>query len=207
MILKRAGKLRRDQLMGPHETLLKRNRVLFLYGMIYNLPDRSDEFSPTNIMDSILALDSLSHEPIKLMIDTFGGQVATGLNLYDTMKLVSSPIYTIGRSCVSMGAILSAAGEIGHRYLFENARIMIHLPLGQVQGDAKEVEIQAREMEKTKNILVEILRKNGVNKSAEEILRDIDREYWMTPKEAIDYGLADKILTRDLWNELLNKSK
>lgn len=207
MILKRPDKLRRDQIMGPHETLLRRNRIFFLYGQIYGLPDRSDEFSPTYVMDGMLALDSLSHEPIKLVVDTFGGQVAAGLNLYDVMKTVSSPIYTIGRSCVSMGAIISAAGEMGHRYLFENARVMIHLPLGQVQGDAKEVEIQAKEMEKTKNILVEILRANGVKKTAEEILKDIDREYWMTPQEAIDYGLADKILTRDLWGGLLNKSK
>ena len=112
---------------------------------------------------------------------------------------MKSPIITVGRYCASAAAIILAAGT--KRYLFPHAKVMLHLPSGQMGGDSKDWEIQHREMQKYKDKIVDILCENGAKKSREEILSDIDRNFWLEPQEAINYGLEDEIITPEVWHE------
>lgn len=170
------------QMVGVREHLASK-RVFFLSGVICN------EVESQNLL---LALDSISHEPIKMVIASPGGDLDSTFLLYDTMKLIKSPIWTLGRYCMSAAALLLAAGD--ERYLLPHARVMLHLPSGQLIGDAREWEIQQAEMQKYKDRIVSTLVDCGAKKSYSEILRDIDRQFWLDPEEAIEYGLADKVL-------------
>lgn len=202
----REGNLRLSQLMATHEFLANK-RVLFLYGPIagmFSRFGRTDTFSSSSIIDSMLAMSCVSSEPIYLIIDSEGGDVPEGLVLYDMMKTLSCPIYTIGKKCYSMAAIILSAGEKGCRYIFPHAKTMLHLPMGMTSGDAKEMEIQGKEMQKIKHMLIDILRDNGVNKMPKTILKDIDREHWMDSQEAIDYGIADEIVDKGFFDRFKN---
>lgn len=188
-----------DQFQGMYAFLSTERRTLFLYGNIgpygQNYPGRSDVFSAVNVTDSILALNAISEtEPIKLIIDSEGGDVRDGLVLRDTMMASRAPVYTFGRMAYSMAAILLSSGAPGHRYVYEHSHLMLHLPFGQYQGDPKETRAWANEMEKVKDRLVDILIQGGVKKTRDEILVDIDRQFWLTGKEIIDYGIADRII-------------
>jgi ATP-dependent Clp protease protease subunit len=193
-MFERPNGLRMDQMMTPQEALQMR-RVLFLYGPIIGTPPRADAVSPVYVADCMWELDQRNGDPIYLVIDSPGGAVHTGLMLYDTIKLCKAPVYTIGRTAVSMGAIILAAGTKGHRYVFPNSTIMLHLPSGNIEGDVKQAKIEAIQMEKMKETLVRILCECGVKKSRKQILRDIDREFYLTGEEAVEYGLADAVAT------------
>ncbi len=133
---------------------------------------------------------------INMYVNSPGGSVYAGLAIYDTMQYVGAPVATI---CVglaaSMGAVLLATGANGKRAALPNSRIMIHQPLGGTQGQASDIEIQAREIQKTKKQLYGILADHS-GQSLDQIEKDSDRDYWMSAEEAKDYGLIDNVLKR-----------
>lgn len=133
---------------------------------------------------------------IKLYINSPGGQVYAGWGIYDTMNIVNAPVSTTCTGmAASMAAVLLAAGEKGKRAALPHSRIMIHQPMGGTQGQASDIEIEAREIIKTRKELYESLAQN-TGKSIKQIEKDADRDYWMTSQEAKAYGMIDKILTK-----------
>lgn len=133
---------------------------------------------------------------ISLYINTPGGSVSAGLGIYDTMQLVEPDISTICTGmAASMGAVLLCAGTTGKRAALPHSRIMIHQPLGGVQGQASDILIEAREIEKCRNELYSIISKHS-GASYEKIAEDADRNFWMSAAEAKEYGVIDKILQK-----------
>ena len=181
-----------SQMTGYKEHMTQEHRTLFLSGVI------TGEMDSQNLL---LALDTISHEPIKLIITSAGGDLDATFLMYDTFKMIKSPIITIGRFCASAAAILMAAGE--KRYLYEHSKMLLHLPSGQMGGDAKDWEIQHKQMQKYKDKSVDILIECGAKKDRESILKDMDRDFWLEPQEAIEYGLADEIITTKDWQKLI----
>ncbi len=132
---------------------------------------------------------------ISLYINSPGGSVSSGLAIYDTMQYVKPQVSTICLGlAASMGAFLLAGGAKGKRFALPNARVMIHQPSGGAGGQASDIEIQAKEIIKTKKRLNELLAAN-TGQSFERIERDAERDYWMSSAEAKDYGLLDEVIT------------
>lgn len=129
-----------------------------------------------------------------MYINSPGGSVTAGLAILDTMRMVSCPVatYCVGQAA-SMGAVLLAAGERGHRHALPNARIMIHQPWGGAQGKASDIEITAKEILRLKDVLNGILA-DASGKSVDEVLKDTDRDHFMSAAEAKEWGLVDKVL-------------
>jgi ATP-dependent Clp protease protease subunit len=147
------------------------------------------------IMAQLLFLDSEDPDKdINIYVNSPGGVVTAGLAIYDTMQFLKAPVATI---CVgqaaSMGAVLLAAGTKGKRYCLPNARVMIHQPSGGAQGQATDIEIQAKEILKTKERLNQILA-HHTGKTVEQIYKDAERDYFMSAQEAKDYGLVDEVI-------------
>jgi ATP-dependent Clp protease protease subunit len=164
------------------------DRIIFLGAPIYD--------EAANIIQAqLLFLQSVdADKDIQLYINSPGGSVSAGLGIYDTMQLVSCDVATICTGmAASMGAVLLTAGAAGKRSALPHSRVMIHQPLGGVQGQASDIEITAREIAKTKRELYEILSAHS-GKSIEAIERDADRDYWLTATEAAEYGLIDKVI-------------
>jgi len=133
---------------------------------------------------------------INLYIQSPGGVVSAGLAIYDTMQFVKCPVSTLCLGlAASMGAVLLAAGAPGKRYCLPNAKVMIHQPLGGAQGQATDIEIATREMLKTRDQLNVILAKH-TGKPIETIVKDTDRNHWMTAEESRGYGLVDEIIEK-----------
>ncbi len=152
----------------------------------------------SSIVAQMLFLDSEDPEKdINLYINSPGGVVSAGLAIYDTMQYVKADVST---TCVgmaaSMGAVLLTAGAKGKRNLLPNARVMIHQPLGGVQGQASDIEIEAQEILRIKNLLVNILAEHS-GQTPEKVLEDSDRNKWMSAEEAKEYGLIDNIMRRE----------
>jgi len=183
-----------NQCLEYREHMNTKHRIMFFSGVIT---------SDMQVHDFLMTLDSLSQDPIKIIMTSPGGDLDATFLFYDTMKMIQSPIEILGRYCASAGAILLAAGN--KRYLQPHAKVMLHLPAGQMGGDARDWDIQHRQMEQYRDRVVEILKECGVKKNREEILEDIDRDYWMNAQEAIDYGLADEIMTKEIWKEWVNE--
>jgi len=183
-----------SQCIGYKEHLADNYRILFLTGIISG---------DTELHNLLMSMDSISHDPIWLVITSLGGDLDSTFLLYDTIKLIKSPVETIGRYCASAAAILLASGS--KRYLFPHAKVMLHLPAGQMGGDARDWDIQHRQMEKYRNKVVDILCECGAKKNREEILYDIDRDFWLEPSEAISYGLADEVITPEIWHEIIKE--
>ncbi|MBJ05045.1 MAG: ATP-dependent Clp protease proteolytic subunit [Flavobacteriales bacterium] len=150
------------------------------------------------IQAQLLFLESTGpKQSIEIYLNTPGGQVYAGLGIYDTMQFISSSVSTICTGmAASMGAVLLCAGEKGKRSSLKHSRVMIHQPLGGTQGQASDIQIAAREIEKLKKELYDIIA-NHSNKSYKEVAKDGDRDFWMTSKEALDYGMIDEILLPD----------
>lgn len=147
------------------------------------------------ICAQLLFLESENPDkPINLYINSPGGSVTAGLAIFDTMRYISAPVSTVclGQAA-SMGAFLLAAGEPGMRFALPNARILIHQPLGGMQGQASDIEIHAKEILRLKERLNKVLAENTGQK-LDKIAHDTDRDYFMGPEEAKEYGLIDKIL-------------
>jgi len=136
-------------------------------------------------------------KPINLYINSPGGVVTAGMSIYDTMQYITSPVHTLvlGQAC-SMGSFLANAGEPGHRYMLPSARHMIHQPSGGSRGQATDMEIQLREIMKMKEYLTKCyVKHNSKGKTYEQMLADMERDYFMSAEESLEYGLVDKIVT------------
>jgi len=201
----RPGGIREDQVEVSQLYLAREHRILFLRGTIIAAPIRCDHFSLTVMLDDIIALNRDDPvKPITLIIDSPGGSVADGFMLYDVIKASRAPIRTIGFNCASMATIILAAG--GERVLMPHSTSMLHLPSTSFEGDTKTMEIRQREVSRIKDQLVDAYMACGVTagvkavergKVRKQILKDIDREYWLSAEEAIAYGLADRLATKD----------
>lgn len=153
----------------------------------------------STIVAQLLFLESEDPEKdINLYINSPGGVVSSGMAIYDTMQYIKCDVSTtcIGMAA-SMGAVLLTAGAKGKRSVLPNSRVMIHQPLGGVQGQASDIEIEAREILRLKKSLSQIIADHSGNK-LEKIIEDSDRNRWMTAEEAKDYGIVDKVLQRSV---------
>ena len=170
---------------------LMMDRILFLGSQI-------DDYAANVIQAQLLFLDS--SEPgkdISIYINSPGGSVYAGYGIYDTMQYIGSDVSTICTGvAASMASILLVAGAKGKRFALPHSRIMIHQPLGGMQGQASDMEIAAREILKVKKELYTILSEHS-GQSFETIERDSDRDYWLTAPEALDYGMIDRVLKRE----------
>ena len=169
---------------------LLRERIIFLGTPV-------DDMVANLIVAQLLLLDSENPEKdIMLYINSPGGSVTAGLAIYDTMQHIRADVSTIclGQAA-SMGAFLLAAGTPGKRLALPHSRVLIHQPLGGAQGQATDIEIQAAEIIRIKKTLNEILAKN-TGQSLKKIEKDTDRDYIMTPEEALAYGMIDKVVTQ-----------
>ena len=169
---------------------LMMDRIIFL-GVPIN------DYVANIIQAQLLFLESTDKtQEVNLYINSPGGQVYAGLGIYDTMQLVTPPISTICTGmAASMAAVLLCAGEKRKRSALKHSRVMIHQPLGGVQGQASDIQITAQEIQKLKKELYDIIA-NHSNKSFEEVSKDSDRDYWMTSSEAKVYGMIDEVLFR-----------
>ena len=169
---------------------LMMDRVIFLGTEI-------NDYTANVIQAQLLYLDSVDSErDINLYLNTPGGSVYAGLGIYDTMQFVKARVATICTGlAASMGAVLLVAGEKGMRAALPHSRVMIHQPLGGIQGQASDIEITAKEILKLKEELYQIISdKSG--RSLEQIRKDADRDHWMTSAEALEYGMIDKLYTK-----------
>ena len=175
-----------DQMMISEKYLEK--RIVFLWGGV-------DDDSAKHVIDRLLYLESEKPgDPIHFYINSPGGYVTSGMAIYDTMKMISSPVHTVCMGlAASMGSILLSGGEKGHRKIFNHGRVMIHQPsLGGFQGTASDIEIQTKEIIKTKELSAQILADNCGQKF-EKVMKDFNRDYWMNAKESMEYGIVDGI--------------
>jgi ATP-dependent Clp protease protease subunit len=169
---------------------LMMDRIIFLGVPI-------DDYVANIIQAQLLFLESVdSSKDIQIYLNTPGGLVYAGLGIYDTMQYISSNVATICTGmAASMGAVLLCAGEEGKRTALKHSRILIHQPMGGAQGQASDIEITAREIQKLKKELYEIIAKHS-KQDYDKIWKDSDRDYWMTSQEAKDYGMIDEVLDR-----------
>jgi len=166
------------------------DRKVFLWGAVH------DE-SAKQVVNRLLYLEAKDPgKEITFYINSPGGVVTSGLVMIDAMKMISSPVKTVCMGmCASMGAMLLSQGEAGKREMWKHGRVMIHQPsIGGAYGQASDLEITAEQMQKTKEILAQMLA-DSCNKSFDTIMEDFDRDYWLDAEEALKYGIVDKIST------------
>ncbi len=185
---------------GPEATVLMRKleqyffdkRAVHLWGVV-------EDKSAREVVTRMLLLDAdKPGEEIKFFINSPGGVVTSGMVIYDTMKMLRSPVSTICMGlAASMGSILLSGGVKGKRYIYPHGEVMIHQPSlgGYMQGVSADLEIQARQTKKTKEMGARILAEN-CGKKFEQVMKDFDRDYWMDAKEAIDYGIVDQMVEK-----------
>ena len=169
---------------------LMMDRIIFLGTQI-------DDYTANVLQAQLLYLDSVDNgQDISIYINSPGGSVTAGLGIYDTMQFISSKVATICTGmAASMAAVLLVSGEQGKRSALPHSRVMIHQPLGGVQGQASDIEIEAREILKMKKELYTII-SNHAHQSFDKVWNDSDRNYWMTAEEAKEYGMIDEVLVR-----------
>lgn len=168
------------------------SRSVYLWGVV-------DDKSAKDVVSKLLLLDAdKPGEEIKFFINSPGGVVTSGMVMYDTMQMIKSPVSTICMGlAASMGSILLSGGKKGSRFIYPSGEVMIHQPSlgGFIRGVSTDLEIQARQTKKVKEMGARILAEN-CGKTVEQILKDFDRDYWMDPQEAVEYGIVDKIITK-----------
>ena len=169
---------------------LMMDRIIFLGTQI-------DDYTANTLQAQLLYLDSVdSGKDISLYINSPGGSVTAGLGIYDTMQFISSDVATICTGmAASMAAVLLVAGQEGKRSALPHSRVMIHQPLGGVQGQASDIEIEAKEILKFKKELYTIISEHS-HTPYDKVYQDSDRNYWMTADEAREYGMIDQVLKR-----------
>jgi ATP-dependent Clp protease protease subunit len=163
-------------------------RAVYLWGVV-------EDKTARDVVTKLLLLDAdKPGEDIKFFINSPGGVVTSGMVIYDTMRMLKSPVNTICMGlAASMGSILLSAGTKGKRFIYPHGEVMIHQPSlgGYMQGVSADLEIQAKQIKKTKEIGARILADN-CGKKFEQVMKDFDRDYWMDAKEAIEYGIVDQ---------------
>ena len=170
--------------------LLLENRIVFLQGEIHT-------GNANEVVMKLLYLQSENRrKDIHFYINSPGGSVVATLAIYDTMQILSCPVstYCVGQAA-SGGAVLLAGGSTGKRFALPHSRVMLHQPYGGVGGQISDIEIQANEIMRNREVLNEILA-NHCDKNAKDIAADTDRDFFLTAQEAVDYGLVDSILTK-----------
>ncbi|MCQ2328388.1 MAG: ATP-dependent Clp endopeptidase proteolytic subunit ClpP [Paludibacteraceae bacterium] len=169
---------------------LMMDRIIFLGTQI-------DDYTANVIQAQLLYLDSAdSDRDIHVYLNTPGGSVYAGLGIYDTMQFVKSNVTTMCTGmAASMGAVLLVAGAKGMRAALPHSRVMIHQPMGGIQGQASDIEITAKEILKLKDELYQIIADHS-GQSLDKIRQDADRDYWMTANEALSYGMIDKVYSK-----------
>ena len=169
---------------------LLKDRIIFLGTQI-------DDYTANTLQAQLLYLDSVeSGKDISIYINSPGGSVYAGLGIYDTMQFISSDVATICTGmAASMAAVLLVSGQEGKRSALPHSRVMIHQPLGGVQGQASDIEIEAREILKMKKELYTIISDHS-HTPYDKVYADSDRNYWMTAEEAKEYGMIDNVLVR-----------
>ncbi len=174
------------------EKILIEQRKIFFWGAV-------EEKTAKEVVAKLLLLDSIKPgEEIKLYINSPGGVVTDGMVIYDTMKMISSPVSTICMGmCASMGAILLSGGAKGKRFIYPSGEVMIHQPSlgGYIQGVSADLMIHAEQIRKTKEQGAKLLAEN-CGKSFDQIMGDFDRDYWMDAQEAVAYGIVDEVITK-----------
>ena len=174
------------------EKLFFDNRSVQLWGVV-------DDKSARDVVSKLLLLDAdKPGEEIKFYINSPGGVVTSGMVIYDTMRMMKSPVSTICMGlAASMGSILLSGGVKGRRFIYPHGEVMIHQPSlgGHIQGVSADLEIQAKQTQRVKEIGARILAEN-CGKTIERIMKDFDRDYWMDAQEAVQYGIVDKVLNK-----------
>ena len=169
---------------------LMMDRIIFLGTEI-------SDYTANTIQAQLLYLDSVdSSKEISIYLNSPGGSVTAGLGIYDTMQFISSPVATICTGmAASMAAVLLVSGHEGKRSALPHSRVMIHQPLGGVQGQASDIEITAREIQKMKKELYTIISEHS-HTPFDKVWADSDRDYWMSAQEAKEYGMIDQVLEK-----------
>lgn len=179
-------------MMKKMEKLFFDRRAVYLWGVV-------DDKSAKDVVSKLLLLEAdKPGEEIKLYINSPGGVVTSGMVMFDTIKLISSPVSTICMGlAASMGSILLSCGTKGRRFIFPHGEVMIHQPSlgGYYQATSADIEIQANQIRKTKELGAKILAEN-CGKTVDQIMKDFDRDYWMDAKEAVEYGIVDGIMDK-----------
>lgn len=170
---------------------LMMDRIIFLGTQV-------DDYTANVIQAQLLYLDSAdTGKDISLYINSPGGSVYAGLGIYDTMQYIQSDVSTICTGmAASMAAVLLVAGEKNKRFALKHSRVMIHQPMGGIQGQASDIEITSREILKLKKELYTIISEHS-GQPYDKVYADSDRDYWMTAEEALSYGMIDKVLVRE----------
>ena len=165
-------------------------RKVFLWGPV-------DDKSSKEITDRLLYLEAIDPgKEITFYINSPGGVVTSGMVIYDTMQMISSPVSTVCMGmAASMGSILLSGGAKGKRYIFPHGEVMIHQPSGGGRGTSADLEIMALQIQKTKEMGAKLLADN-CGQTFEKVMKDFDRDYWMDAKESIAYGIVDKLLEK-----------
>ncbi|MDT0691058.1 ATP-dependent Clp protease proteolytic subunit [Salegentibacter sp. F188] len=168
---------------------LLKERKVFLWGMV-------NDKTAKHVIDRLMYLDLDGDEEIQFFINSPGGYVTDGFAIYDTIQSLNSPISTICTGlAASMGSILLSVGTKGRRFIQPHAKVMIHQPSGGARGQASNIEIQANEILKTKELSARILAEN-CGQDYERVMKDFNRDYWMDADESINYGIVDGILKK-----------
>lgn len=169
---------------------LMMDRIIFLGTQV-------DDYTANVIQAQLLYLDSCDPgKDVSIYINSPGGSVYAGLGIYDTMQYIQSDVSTICTGmAASMAAVLLVAGEKGKRFALKHSRVMIHQPMGGIQGQASDIEITSREILKLKNELYTIISQHS-GQPFDKVYQDSDRDYWMTSQEAVEYGMIDKVLEK-----------
>lgn len=176
---------------GPYNKKFLEQRKIFFWGVV-------NDNSAKEIVNKLLYLDAIKPgEEIKLYINSPGGVVTSGMVVYDTMKMISSPVSTICMGmAASMGSILLSGGVKGKRFIYPHGEVMIHQPsIGGAQGTSADLEIIAEQIAKTKELGAKILAEN-CGKTLDQVMKDFDRDYWMNADEAVKYGIVDGVLEK-----------
>lgn len=210
MIMSFSGSYRKDFFMEDEEVPKEKNpleglfssrefdkkfleqRKVFLWGIV-------DDDSAKDIVSRLLYLDTIDPgKEISFFINSPGGMVTSGMVIYDTMRMIKSPVSTICMGfAASMASILLSGGKKGRRFVFPSGEVLIHQPLlgGMYRGTSADLEIQAEQIKKTKELGAKILAEN-CGQPLDKIIKDFDRDYWMDAKEAVEYGIVDKVIDK-----------
>ena len=177
-----------DKKQNPFEYLLKTRTILLSGEVNKKLAEK--------VISQLLLLEAESDEPIKVMIDSPGGDVDAGYAIFDMIRFIKPEVYTIGMGLVaSAGALILLAAPKEKRLALPNSHYLIHQPLSGIRGVATEIEIHAREIEKARNKINQLISEE-TGKSLKQVEKDTDRDYWLNAEESLDYGLVSRIISK-----------